>query len=308
MLTDFSVKAWGFWAHQRINYMACFTLPPELFGFYKPNIDYVFEHAVDPDKRRYSDPNEAPRHFMDLDRYGGVDSVPHRWKEAAEKYSEDTLMEHGIVPWAIQRFYYSLVRAFAEKDREKIRYYSAALGHYVGDAHVPLHCTKNYNGQLTGQKGIHGFWESRLPELFGSGFDFSPGPCHYLSDPLETAWGILKESSAAVDSVLTFERRLDSLTMADQKFAFEDRGTTTVKTYSKEYSARYYQLLDGQVERRMYAAIHRVGSYWYSAWIDAGQPQLSMDQYNDTLHTISDVETEMVSGKILKERICDESH
>jgi len=303
-----SASGWGFWAHQRINYMACFTLPPELFGFYKPNIGYVFEHAVDPDKRRYSDPQEAPRHYMDLDRYGGVDAVPHRWNEAVEKYSEDTLVEHGIVPWAIQRFYYALVRSFTERDQARILYYSAVLGHYVGDAHVPLHCTRNYNGQLTGQKGIHGFWESRLPELFGDGFDLAPGPCKYLDDPLRKAWDILRESSAAVDSVLLFERQLDSSTAPDQKFAFEDRGNITVKTYSAAYAKKYLTMLDGQVERRMYLAILRVGSFWYSAWVDAGQPHLFSMPQTDSTESIMDNETAGSFLKILKERICEDQH
>lgn len=308
LLNFSSAKGWGFWAHQRINYMACFTLPPEIFGFYKTNIAYVFEHAVDPDKRRYSDPEEAPRHFMDLDRYGGVDAVPHRWKDAVEKYTEDTLVEHGIVPWAIQRYYYALVKAFSENDHARILYYSAVLGHYVGDAHVPLHCTRNYNGQLTGQKGIHGFWESRLPELFGDGFDFAPGPCVYIDDPLQVAWEILRESSVAVDSVLTFERQLDSITPADRKYAFEDRGNSTVKTYSAAYAGNYHTMLDGQVERRMQAAILRVGSYWYSAWLEAGQPWLHSELHNENSTITVYADSILSTRKMLKERICEEQH
>lgn len=268
------VFGWGFWAHQRINYMACFTLPPDMFLFYKSNIQYISEHAVDPDKRRYSDPEEAPRHYMDLDKYGGIDSVPHHWEEAVARYSEDTLKAHGIVPWAIQSTYYKLVKAFRERDRDRILYYSAVAGHYIGDAHVPLHCTHNYNGQLTGQKGIHGFWESRLPELFGASYDYFAGRCVYIENPLESAWTILGESSAAVDSVLTFEKNLDRMTPPDQKYGYEDRGSVVVRTYSRHYARQYHEMLGGQVERRMRCAIMMVGSYWYSAWVDAGQPPL----------------------------------
>lgn len=277
LLIPFEAGCWGFWAHQRINYMACFTLPAELAAFYKPNIRFVFTHAVDPDQRRYSDPEEAPRHFMDLDRYGGVDSIPHRWEDAVCIYTEDSLKAHGIVPWAIQRYYRCLVRAFAARDAGKVLYYSAVLGHYVGDAHVPLHCTHNYNGQLTGQKGIHGFWESRLPELYGNDFDFLAGDCVYFERPLETAWEILRESSAAVDSVLSMERAVNAAIRSDRKYSFEDRGTIVVRNYSEEYSKAYFDALDGQVERRMTLAVLRVGSYWYSAWVDAGQPSMNAD-------------------------------
>src|SRR5882757_5704252 len=88
LLSSLFAFAWGFWGHKRINNQACFTLPPGMFGFYKRHIDYITEHAVDPDKRRYSDPEEAPRHYIDLDRYGEhpFDSLPKRWNDAVLKY------------------------------------------------------------------------------------------------------------------------------------------------------------------------------------------------------------------------------
>src|SRR4051812_18538731 len=75
---------WGFYAHQKINYLAVFLLPPEMMTFYKKHIDFLSEHAVDPDKRRYAVRQEAPRHFIDIDYYGlhPFDSLPRRWEEA----------------------------------------------------------------------------------------------------------------------------------------------------------------------------------------------------------------------------------
>ena len=165
-----SANAWGFWAHQRINRIAVFLLPPEMLTLYKPSIDYLTEHAVDPDKRRYASPDEAPRHYIDLDHYCTLpcDELPKRWNDAVEKYTEDTLKAYGIVPWRIQQMMYWLTDAFKEKDKGKILRLSAELGHYIADSNVPLHTTENYNGQLTNQYGIHGFWESRIPELFES--------------------------------------------------------------------------------------------------------------------------------------------
>src|SRR6186713_1944702 len=94
-----SVFAWGFWAHKRINRMASFTLPPEMIGFYKKHIDFIEAHAVDPDMRRNAVPEEAPRHYIDVDHYGAhaFDSLPVYWKDAVQKYSEDTLNAYGIV-------------------------------------------------------------------------------------------------------------------------------------------------------------------------------------------------------------------
>ena len=108
--------AWGFYGHQQINKYAVFVLPPEMFGFYKQNIEFLTVHAVDPDKRRYANADEAARHFIDLDRYGEnpFDSLPIYWNEAIKKIPEDTLKAHGIVPWHIQRMVYRLTKAFEE--------------------------------------------------------------------------------------------------------------------------------------------------------------------------------------------------
>lgn len=150
---------WGFFAHKKINQLAVFTLPPEMITFYKKHIDYLSEHAVDADKRRHAVKDEACRHYIDIDHYGKspFDSVPKYWKDAVKKYSEDTLKEYGIVPWHIETMMYRLTQAFKDENVDRILYLSANIGHYIADAHVPLHTTKNYNGHLTNQKGIHAF-------------------------------------------------------------------------------------------------------------------------------------------------------
>ena len=82
LLPPATAFSWGFWGHKKINHMACFTLPPEMIGFYKSHIDFLTEHAVDPDNRRYSNKDEAPRHYLDADHYGPhvFDSLPKYWK------------------------------------------------------------------------------------------------------------------------------------------------------------------------------------------------------------------------------------
>lgn len=271
-----SFSSWGFFAHQQINRMAVFILPGELIRFYKSNIQFLTEHAVDADKRRYSDTAEAPKHFIDADRYGinPFDSIPQKWADAEMKFSADLLKENGIVPWQIERTYYSLVKAFKERDSLRILRLSADLGHYVSDAHVPLHTTENYNGQLSGQTGIHGFWESRLPELFSEEYDFITGPARYLSDPLKEAWKIVKSSHSLVDSTLMIQASLNKSMASDLKFSFSERDNQVDRNYSHEYASAYHTRLNGMVENQMRASILMTGSYWYSAWVDAGQPKL----------------------------------
>jgi len=266
---------WGFFGHQKINHVAVFTLPPDMIGFYKKNITYITEASVNPDKRRFSSPDEAPRHYLDVDHYGkdALTILPRYWDEAVAKFTEDTLKAYGIVPWHINRMYYRLKDAFLVGDPEAILRVSAELGHYVGDAHVPLHTTENYNGQLTGQHGIHGLWESRLPELYAGNYDFFTGRCHYIKNVQFAAWKAIEDSHFAVDSVLRDEKAL-SEKFGEKKYSFETKGRQTMKVYSADFSKAYHQTLSGMVERRMRAAIIMTGSLWYTAWVDAGQPDI----------------------------------
>lgn len=272
----FLFSSWGFFAHQKINRLAVFTLPKDLISFYKSNINYVTEHAVDPDKRRYADSLEAPRHYLDADHYGKkpFELIPRKWNDAVAKLTEDTLNAYGIVPWQIQRTYLKLVKAFENRDSILILKHSADLGHYIGDAHVPLHTSENYNGQMTNQVGIHGFWESRLPELFSTDYDYFVGRATYINNPLDAAWDIVEDTYTLLDSTLSIEKRLTKTFPADRKYTFNERNNRVIREYSIDFSAAYHKALDGMVERQMRKSILTIGSFWYSAWVDAGQPNM----------------------------------
>ncbi len=277
LLHGIKARCWGFYAHQKINYYAVFLLPPEMLGLYKTHINTLSTHAVDPDKRRYAVPGEAPRHYIDLDHYGAwpYDSLPRKWPEAVARYSEDSLQVHGIVPWHIQVVLAQLTTAFRQKNLTRILKYSADLGHYISDAHVPLHTCSNHNGQKTNQQGIHGFWESRIPELLaGKEFDFFIGRAVYLSNPEQYIWARVLESARAADSVLLFERQLSARFPGDRKYAFEERNGIVVRQYSEAYTLAYNHSLDGMVEKRMRQSILSIASFWYTAWVNAGQPNL----------------------------------
>jgi hypothetical protein len=269
---------WGFYGHQKINYQAVFLLPPEMIGFYKAHIQFLSDHAVDPDMRRYAVKEEAPRHYIDLDLYGKFpfDSLPRNWNDAVAKFGEDSLQSKGIVPWWVQVMERRLVAAFKDKDQARILKISAEIGHYIADAHVPLHASSNHNGQLTGQKGIHAFWESRVPELLADhGWNFFIGKASYISSPGEFIWKRVIESAVAADTVIAAEKVLSAAFSTDRKFAFEERNGKLIRQYSSAFTKKYDALLKGMVERRMQLAIYSVASFWYTAWVDAGQPDLS---------------------------------
>ncbi|MBU6340769.1 MAG: hypothetical protein KGS48_04685 [Bacteroidetes bacterium] len=370
------METWGFFAHKRINRLAVLTLPPQMMVFFKPNIDYITDHAVDPDMRRYATRFEAPRHFIDLDNYGPpFTNLPKTWLEAMIKYTDvwitsdsgDTILlygknqpvpeslmkrykpffaktvlphfydneemietdsldfyiqarglnikantaffkehlsEHGIVPWHLQKMQKDLTEAFRRRDSKRILRLASDFGHYIGDAHVPLHTCSNYNGQKTGQHGIHGFWESRIPELFADErYDFFVGKPAYIENTTDFFWDAVYTSNSMVDSVLEIERALRLSFPSDRQMCPDMRLGVTVLAPCRDFAEAYEKALQGMIERRMRTTIHAVGSLWYTAWVDAGQPDLSkMDipiTTEEDLKAELDLKKAFDSGKII---------
>lgn len=390
---------WGFFGHRRINRLAVFTLDYEMMPFFRANIEWLTDHAVDPDKRRYATKHEAVRHYIDIDHWGESKNfafIPRRWTDAllwkgelkiisAGKdtiswtvdtiiqadpdylfdresrvllsssaggsqvevqlnayrefwiqdvlptyYEEETrlspstlriigfpinneaedvlvvdhLSSYGILPWHLEQMHRRITKAFEDEDTDRILRYCAEMGHYVGDAHVPLHTTENYNGQMTGQTGIHGFWESRIPELFADDtYDYFVGKAEYIENPREYYWNIVLKSHSLVDSVLRTEQRLRKTYPSDQQMVFDERLGRTIKTQSAEFAAAWDKEMQGMVEERFRASILSIGSVWYSCWVDAGQPDLNKLTPNPVIYAKTDTLDKAVQTGEIKGRI-----
>ena len=191
----------------------------------------------------------------------------------------DRFSSYGVLPYHLVQMQIRMRDAFEQRSVSRILRLCAEMGHYIGDAHVPLHTTENYNGQLTDQVGIHAFWESRLPELFADeDYDFFVGPANYIDDPQRYYWNIVLDSHQLLDSVLLIEKELSRTFPQDKQYCYDERLDVTIRTQCREYAAAYHQRMSGMVEQRMRDAVLAIGSSWYTAWVDAGQPDL--DQLN----------------------------
>lgn len=275
MISFTPVSDWGFFGHRLITKMAIYTLPQELAGFYKKNASLIIEKSVVPDQRRYVIPEEGPRHYIDLDEYGDkIDSLPKYWDLAVEEYGEEKLVEHGIVPWHAYFTFRQLVNAFTDKNYQRIVNKSSDLAHYLADASVPLHTTSNYNGQKTNQHGVHSFWETRLPQLYSDRYDFLVGRADYVNDPQQAIWNAVLGAHQWVDTLLLKEKRVTEEIGNNKKYSFEDNGKRTTKVYSKKFSEKYHSSLT-LVELQMQRSVKLIGDFWFTAWVEAGQPDLS---------------------------------
>ncbi len=352
-------EEWGFFGHRKINRLAIFTCPPPLISFYKKNIEYITEHAVDPDKRRHASKFEAIRHYIDIDHWGEFpyDNVPRNYEECILKfgqlvlvdnldslhlhckilndsiylYSKDALQyswkkqeflsyfrdsifpfrfeeewivdiendsiwspsdysklvvndefsSYGIVPFALKQAHYRLVKAFKKQDLSTIVRLSTDYGHYIADAHVPLHTTENYNGQLSGQEGIHAFWESRLPELYADKeYDYFVGKAEFIDDVDRFYWDIVLDSHSHLEKVFGEEKRIRASLPPDKIYCYQERNGLTIRTQCPEFAEAYNIAMSTMVEDRFRSSIRAIGSLWYTAWVQAGRPDLGIDQVN----------------------------
>src|SRR5688572_3269775 len=268
LLAPSTASAWGFEAHKFIVARAIDILPAPLRPFFEANRAFIVERAIDPDLWRNAGfTEEPPNHFLDFDAYGAYPfkDLPRNYDDALKKYGIDVLRQNGLVPWRTYEMAGRLVRGFealhkngqyAESD---IRFFSAIIGHYVADSHVPLHAVLNYNGQLTGQTGIHYRWEGELFLRYEKQLRIKPGPLKPIANERDFIFDTLLESSQLADDVLA----------ADLK-AIGNR---------EIYDDKYFETLFAETrpifEKRLNDAITAVASMITSAWEQAGKPTLS---------------------------------
>ncbi len=271
------IVSWGVFGHEHINRAAVFALPQPMQSFFYNHIDYITQESTVPDLRKYTlnDKSENPRHFIDLENFGSLDSLPKTLAEAKTKYDEKFLQQNGILPWYIEEMMDKLTKAFKEKRKNEILFLAADLGHYIGDANMPLHTSANYDGQQTNQKGIHSFFESQLPELFGKDYNYKTPEAKFIEDTQKETWRIVLQTHRLVDTTLLIEKEVNKKFPADKIFQTDASGAPLKKpVHTPEYAKAYHDALHGLVERQIKNAINETASFWYTAWVNAGKPNL----------------------------------
>jgi hypothetical protein len=263
--------AWGFPAHRLVNGKAIESLPGPLRPLFAGNAAYLRAHAIDPDLWVMAGAKgEGPNHFFDLDSFGAYpfDTVSRDEAEHLRRHGEKAVVEGGRLPWRVAEVYRDLVEAFRERDTARVLERAAVLGHYAADAHVPLHAVTNYDGQLTGQKGVHGRWESALFARFERQIEplVAPAAARSPGPPVPAIFDVLLASSEAAQSSLAADRE----TAGARDFvetAEDDR-------YDDAYYSRLFEREGPRIAARLTAAAETVAGLWLSAWEEAGRPEI----------------------------------
>jgi hypothetical protein len=254
------VAAWGPIGHDIVNTWAIQTLPPEMRGFFEANRQFIVEHANDPDEWMKKDRYERKRHYIYMDKYGIFPflGLPHSFKQAVGQYGSWRVNRDGVLPWQVGEYSLRLTEAFKSRNWDQVKLEAAVLAHYVADARDPFHVTQNFNGQLTGQAGLSDRYEIRLLDRYSKFFILHPEDAAKIDDPTEYAFQTCLEAYTWLDSII----------LADL------RARAGLPDYTDEYFDRFYSQAGANVMRAINEAAHDAGSYWYTAWLNAGKPAL----------------------------------
>jgi len=260
--------AWGFEAHRLIADRAVDLLPTEIRPFFVKHRAFISEHAIDPDLWRTAGwIEEPPQHFLDMDAYGPApfDAIPHDKDAAIAKFGKDMVQKNGLLPWRVEEMYGKLVRAFADAKtdrpyaKDNIKFLSAVLAHYVGDAHVPFHAVLNHDGQLTNQQGLHSRFESQMFDRYRLRLRIRPAPITVTTSPRDFIFDTLAVSASLAEPMLAADR--DAIGSGD--------------VYDAAYYDRFFARAQPVLERRLSEAIAATAALITRAWEEGGKPSLA---------------------------------
>ena len=260
--------SWGFFAHKWINRVAIQGLPDEIRTFFEHHETYLSQHSIDPDLWRNDDPDEQYRHYIDIDMYGTYpfEDLPRSLAAANDKFGEDTVKKRGIATWWVVRIHDRLTKSMREGHADSIIAHAAALGHYVADLHMPLHTVENYDGQLSGNKGIHARFERWMIEEFSDDIEITIEKARDIEDPLTYIFSIVLRSFLLADEVLE----------GDTKAKRPEKAYEKEDDFDKEYYAALFSEVGELADKQMSLAASTLANFWYSAWVKAGKPKLAV--------------------------------
>jgi hypothetical protein len=255
-----TIFAWGPNAQKIVVNKAVDTLPPEVRPFFDNNRSYLVLHVADPLESEAKTPTEKHNHFIYLDKYGRFPftTLPRVYKAAVSKYSKSKLEATGLLPWQIGVYNAKLTEAMKLGKWDEVKLDAAILAGYVAEAHDPFNTTENFDGHLTLQTGINDRFGATLIDRFSSFFPMRPNDASFISDPTDHAF----------ESCLSAHSSLELILLADRNAHMAG------KSYDDEYFDRFYNLTAATLIRQLSEAATDIGSYWLTAWINAGRPPL----------------------------------
>lgn len=260
--------SWGIVGHSKINQNASLSFNSEMSDF-NTWTSFLTSHASDADDRKSYDNTEAPKHFIDIDNYSDFIStgkIEQYYVAAVSKYGNYFVINNGTLPWATEAAFDSLINSMKRYDWGKAKQFAADLGHYVADGHMPLHITDNYNGQNTGNTGIHSRYESTMIGSYNSQIIYTGSSANSITDVSQYIFDYIYKNNSYVDSVLE----------ADNYAVSQAGGVRNSSTYnSSTYKQALWDKTKTLTTKLFKNASHALAELMYTAWVQAGKPSLT---------------------------------
>jgi hypothetical protein len=252
--------AWGNNANKLIVNRAIDTLPADLRPFFDNSRAELLNHVNDPFVTVAKTPAERKNQFLYLEKYGRFPFalLPRNYKAAVTKFGRSKLESNGLLPWQIGVYSAKLTEAMQTGKWADAKLYAAVLASYVAAAHDPFNTTDNMDGHLSAQNGINERFGTSLVDRYSSFFFMRPNDAAFIADPTDHAFEACLSSHSWLETVLYADR--------DAR-----RG---LNSYTDEYYDHFYNQAGAVLIRQISDAATDVGSYWLTAWKNAGQPQL----------------------------------
>ena len=252
--------AWGNNANKLIVNRAIDTLPADLRPFFDSSRAELLNHVNDPFVIVEKIPAERKNQFLYLEKYGRFpfELLPRNYKASVSKFGKSKLEANGLLPWQIGVYSAKLTDAMHTGKWDDAKIYAAVLASYVAAAHDPFNTTDNMDGHLSGQKGINERFGTSLVDRYSSFFFMRPNDAIFIADPTDHAFEACLSSHSWLETVLYADREAR-------------RG---LNAYTDEYYDHFYNQAGAVLIRQLSDAATDVGSYWFTAWKNAGQPAL----------------------------------
>ena len=251
---------WGENAERLIINKAVDTLPDEMLPFFQANRQYLVQHVTDVEEPNAKNAASATSNYIQIDHYGPFpfSALPRSYNAAVTKFTRRTIDQYGVLPWQIGTYSKKLTDAFRAHNWEEAKLSAAILAHYVAAAHDPFNTTINRDGSQSGQPGVNERFNSGLVDRYQLFFFLKPNDASLIHDATDHAFEMVLGAHSWLENILLADRR-----------AHEG-----LSSYSDDYYDRFYQQAGVVLVRQLSEASTDVGSYWMSAWINAGRPQL----------------------------------
>jgi hypothetical protein len=249
---------WGENAERLITSKAVDTLPEEMQPFFEANRQFLVQHVTDAGQPK--NPADEHNDYIELDHFGSFPfaALPHSYTGALAKYGRRTIETDGLLPWQIGLYSQKLTEAFQSGNWADVRLTAAILAHYVASAHDPFNTTMNRDGKLSGQPGVNSRFSTSLVDRYQLFFFVKPNEAALIRDPTDDAFEMCLSAHAWLDNILLDDRRAEQ----------------GLSGYNGEYYDRFYAQAGAILIRQISDASTDVGSYWMTAWINAGRPPL----------------------------------